>query len=321
MPDIIDRQSVGGLIPEPVAQEIIQGVIAESAVLRMGKRLNDMTSSTTTINVLDALPTAYFVNEVTTGAKAAEGAFKQTSKMAWKDKKITAEEIAVIIPIHESVLADSNYDIWGEVRPRLTEAFGRVIDGAVLFGTKKPASWREGLLPSIKTANNTVEATGDVYADLMGEDGVIAKVEGHGYIPNGVMAAINMRAKLRGVVDKNGQPIFKTDMQGSTRYALDGMEMYFPANGSFDPEQALAIVGDWQQLVFAIRQDVTFKVFDSGVIQDPSTGEIVYNLMQNDMVALRAVMRLGWELPNPSNAHNAGNAQRIPFAAYIPAGE
>ena len=65
---------------------------------------------------------------------------------------------------------------------------------------------------------------------------MIAKVEESGYIPNGVMAAIQMRAKLRGLVDKNGQPIFKTDMQGDTRYALDGMNMYFPVNGAYDPD-------------------------------------------------------------------------------------
>lgn len=153
----------------------------------------------------------------------------------------------------------------------------------------------------------------------MAEDGVIAKVEESGYIPNGVMAAIQLRSKLRGLVDANGQPIFKTDMQGATRYALDGMDMYFPINGAFDPEESLAIVGDWSQLVYAIRQDMTFKIFDSGVVQDPSTKTILYNLMQNDMVALRAVMRLGWEIPNPVSAFNAGLDTAFPFAVYAAA--
>ena len=42
--------------------------------------------------------------------------------------------------------------------------------------------------------------------------------------------------------------------------------------------------------------------------------------MQNDMVALRAVMRLGWEIPNPINAYNAGLENAFPFAVYAPAG-
>lgn len=36
--------------------------------------------------------------------------------------------------------------------------------------------------------------------------------------------------------------------------------------------------------------------------------------MQNDMVAIRAVMRLGWEIPNPINAMVPDKAKRCPFA-------
>lgn len=321
MPTIIDRNSLSGLIPEPVTREIMQGAIAESAVLRMARRLPNMSSKTQAINVLDALPTAYFVNgEASTGSAASQENFKQTTSMAWDKKKLYAEEIAVIVPIPEAVLDDADYDIWGEVRPRLQEAFGKVIDGAMLFGLNKPTTWREGLVPSAIAAGNNVAVSDDVFADIMGENGLIAKVEEDGYIPNGVMAAIQMRAKLRGLKDQTGQPIFKTDMQGTTRYALDGMDMYFPNNGAYDPAQALAVVGDWSQMVYAIRQDMTFKIFTEGVIQNPSTGAIEYNLMQNDMVALRAVMRLGWEVANPVNAYNAGIENPFPFAVYQPAG-
>ena len=312
---ILDRNALSGLIPEPVTQEIMQGAVAESAILRMARRLPNMSSKTQTINVLDALPTAYWVNGEATDSGATD-AMKQTTNMAWDKKKLYAEEIAVIVPIPEAVLDDSSYDIWGEVRPRLTEAFGKVIDEAILFGKNKPSTWRQGVVPSAIEAGNGVAATSDVFADIMGTDGVIAKVEEDGFIPNGAMAAIQMRARLRGLVDANGQPIFKTDMQGSTRYALDGMDMYFPQNGAFDPTQALLIVGDWSQLVYAIRQDMTFKIFTEGVIQDPSSGDIKYNLMQNDMVALRAVMRLGWEIANPLTAYNAALLNPFPFAVY-----
>ncbi len=315
--NIIDRSALSGLIPEPVTREIMQGAIAESAVLRMARRLPNMSSKTQTINVLDALPTAYFVTGEATDSGNTD-AFKKTTNMAWDKKKIHAEEIAVIVPIPEAVLADSNYDIWAEVKPRLNEAFGKVIDKAILFGTDKPSTWREGVVASATTAGNTVTATTDVFADIMGKDGLISKVELDGFNPNGVMAAIQMRGQLRGLKDTTGQPIFKTDMQGATRYALDGMDMYFPMNGAFDPTQAQIIVGDWSQLVYAIRQDMTFKIFTEGVIQDPTSGDIKYNLMQNDMVALRAVMRLGWEIANPTNAFNADLNNPFPFAVYKP---
>lgn len=316
----IDRSALSGLIPEPVTREIMQGAIAESAVLRMGRRLANMSSKTQTINVLDALPSAYFVNGEASDSGAGE-AFKQTTKMAWDKKKLYAEEIAVIVPIPEAALDDADYDIWGEVKPRLTEAFGKVIDGAMLFGTNKPGTWREGVVPAAIAAGNGVPVSSDIYSDIMGEGGLISKVELDGFNPNGVMSAIQMRGKLRGLKDTTGQPIFKTDMQGATRYGLDGMDMYFPMNGAFDPAQAQMIVGDWSQLVYAIRQDMTFKVFTEGVIQDPATKDIVYNLMQNDMVALRAVMRLGWEIANPINAYNADKANPFPFSVYGKGGD
>ena len=311
----IDRSALSGLIPEPVTREIMQGAIAESAVLRMGRRLANMSSKTQTINVLDALPSAYFVNGEATDSGAGD-AFKRTTKMAWDKKKLYAEEIAVIVPIPEAALDDADYDIWGEVKPRLTEAFGKVIDAAILFGTSKPSTWRAGVVPSAIAAGNGVPIGTSVFDDIMGESGLIAKVELDGFNPNGVMSAIQMRGKLRGLKDTTGQPIFKSDMQGATRYGLDGMDMYFPMNGAFDPAQAQMIVGDWSQLVYAIRQDMTFKIFTEGVIQDPTTKAITYNLMQNDMVALRAVMRLGWEIANPINAYNADIENPFPFSVY-----
>lgn len=311
----IDRSALSGLIPEPVTREIMQGAIAESAVLRMGRRLANMSSKTQTINVLDALPSAYFVNGEATDSGAGD-AFKRTTKMAWDKKKLYAEEIAVIVPIPEAALDDADYDIWGEVKPRLTEAFGKVIDAAILFGTNKPSTWRAGVVPSAIAAGNGVPVGASVFDDIMGESGLIAKVELDGFNPNGVMSAIQMRGKLRGLKDTTGQPIFKSDMQGATRYGLDGMDMYFPMNGAFDPAQAQMIVGDWSQLVYAIRQDMTFKIFTEGVIQDPTTKAITYNLMQNDMVALRAVMRLGWEIANPINAYNADIENPFPFSVY-----
>ncbi len=316
----IDRSALSGLIPEPVTREIMQGAIAESSVLRMGRRLANMSSKTQTINVLDALPSAYFVNGEATDGGAGE-AFKQTTKMAWDKKKLYAEEIAVIVPIPEAALDDADYDIWGEVKPRLTEAFGKVIDAAILFGTNKPSTWRTGVVPAAVAAGNGVPISSDIFSDIMGENGLISKVELDGFNPNGVMSAIQMRGKLRGLKDTTGQPIFKSDMQGATRYGLDGMDMYFPMNGAFDPAQAQMIVGDWSQLVYAIRQDMTFKIFTEGVIQDPATKAITYNLMQNDMVALRAVMRLGWEIANPINAYNVDKADPFPFSVYGKGGD
>ena len=304
---IIDRSGAESLIPEERAREIIQGVVTQSAVLSRGRRLPNMSSRTYKMPVLDMLPLAYFVN--------GDTGQKKTTKMAWDKKFIVAEEIAVIVPIPEAVLDDSDYDIWGEVRPRVEEAFGKVIDSAVLFNVNKPDSWRDGLVTSATSAGSVVTLTSadNLYDKIMGEDGVIAKVEDSGYFVTGHMADISMRAKLRGLKDENGNPIFKSDMQSATQYSLDGSAMNFPNNGAFDKSQALMISGDFSQLVYSIRQDITFKLFTEGVVQN-TDGSIAYNLMQQDMVALRAVMRIGWEIPNPINSLKEDKATRFPFA-------
>lgn len=310
--NIISRTELSGLIPEPVTKEIVQGVTQGSAVLQMGRRLPNMTSRTVSMNVLDMLPMAYWVD--------GDTGVKQTTKMAWDRKKIYAEELAVIVPIPEAVLDDSDYDIWGEVRPRLVEAFGKKIDSAVLFGDDKPTSWRESIYTTATTAGAVVAATADTFADIMGVGGVISIVEESGFLPTGAMSAVKMRAVLRGLKDTTGQPVFKTDMQGSTQYALDGVPMTFPMNGAFDASKALMILGDFNQLVYSIRQDMTYKLLTEATIIDPQTKEIMYSLAQQDMVALRAVMRLGWEIPNPINAFQPDESKRSPFAVYKPAG-
>lgn len=304
---IIDRTGAESLIPTQESNEIIQGVVTQSAVLQRGRRLANMTSRQYKMPVLDMLPIAYFVN--------GDTGQKQTTKQAWDKKFITAEEIAVIVPIPEAVLDDSEYDIWGEVRPRIVEAFGKVIDGAILFDVNKPDSWRDGVVATATKAGSvvTLGSSDNLYDKIMGEDGVIAKVEGSGYFVNGHMADISMRAKLRGLKDANENPIFKSDMQSGTNYTLDGSPMNFPNNGSFDKSKALMISGDFSQLTYAIRQDITFKMFTEGVVQN-TDGSIAYNLMQNDMVALRAVMRLGWEIPNPINSVQKDKAKRCPFS-------
>ena len=302
---IIDRTGAESLIPVEESKEIIQGVVTSSAVLSRGRKLANMSSKTYKMPVLDMLPIAYFVD--------GDSGAKKTTKQAWDKKVITAEEIAVIVPIPESVLDDSDYDIWAEVRPRVTEAFGKVIDGAILFDVNKPTSWRDGVVTTATKAKSVVTATADLYQDILGEGGVISKVEESGFFVSGHMADISMRAKLRGLRDDVGQPIFKSDMQNGTNYSLDGSPMNFPNNGAWDKSKALMISGDFSQLVYSIRQDITFKLFTEGVVQN-TDGTIAYNLMQNDMVALRAVMRLGWEIPNPINSIQPDAESRCPFA-------
>lgn len=307
--DMITRTGAEALIPVQESSQIIQGITEESAVLKLAKRLPNMSSKTLKMPVLSSLPYAYFVD--------GDTGMKQTTKVDWGNKVITAEEIAVIVPVADSILADSEYDIWAQIRPLVVQAFGQVIDNAILYGTDKPASWLDGIVTTATSKGNAVTATSDGFKDIMGAGGLISLVEEDGFMVNGYMGSLQSRAHLRGITDQHGQPLFRNGMTGGTTYTLDGQPIVFPRNGSMNADSPLLIAGDWSQLVYAMRQDMTVTKSNQAVITD-STGKVVYNLYQQDMTALRFVMRLGWQLPNPINALGAENP--FPFAVLNAAG-
>lgn len=296
--NIVNRADAEAIIREQIVSLIFQDAPKQSVVMSMARKLPNMTSNQTRIRVLDFLPTAYWVD--------GDTGMKQTTRQAWDNVYLEAGELAVIVPIPEAVLDDAEFDIMGEISPRVNEAIGQKADAAIIFGENRPKNWQLDLVTLARQAGNNVSpAEGKDYYDLiLGEAGVFSKVEDDGYGVSGALAPMNFKAKLRGLRDANGQPIFNRNPQSATRYELDGAMLTFPENGSFHPEIAQLIVGDFSQMVYSIRQDITVKILDQGVIQDPTTKEIVYNLAQQDMIALRVVFRMGWALPNPATRLN-----------------
>ena len=316
--DLINSTDADPLIPQETSREIITNLEDNFWLLDMARRLPPLSTSQLRMPVLSALATAYFVT--------GDTGLKQTTDVAWENKYVDAEEIAAIVPIPTSVLDDAEYDIWAEVRPQLEAAFSKTIAAAVLYGTNIPATWTTNLgaagLVAVATAasqNPSIAAFADEYEAILGEsaagaaDGQLMLIEADGFMATGHVGHVSMRGRLRNARDADGHPIFTGMPQDPTRYALDGSPIAFPLDGSIDSSEALLISGDWTKLVYAIRQDMTFSLSTEGVITDAG-GNIVYNLFQQDMVALRAVMRLGFALPNPINQMEETEGSRCPFA-------
>lgn len=306
----IERGDV--IFPEDFIAGIIQNVPEQSAVLRLGRRLRDMTRAQSRTAVMTAFPTAGFVT--------GDTGLKPQTEMSWDDVFINAEVLAAIVPIPEEVVEDADYDIMEEVRPRIAEAMGAAIDRAILFGTNKPSAWPDDILTGATAASQTVNSGAnpalDLYDEILGEGGTISMVEEDGFMVDGHVGALSLRAKLRGLRTSDGLPIFTTNMQDAQRYALDGNPVEFPRNG-FTAASALLFSGDWTQLVWSMRTDMRFKVLDQAVLQD-NAGNITLNLPQQDAIALRATMRLGFALPNPINLVNQNAATRYPFSVLLP---
>jgi len=328
---IISRTDAAGIIPEDFLNEVFSHVPQQSAVLSNMRRLRDGTTNQMRLPILSSLPMAYWVD-----GEAPDGGLKETTRARWTNKFIDYREIAVIAPIPINVLDDAAFPIWEQVRPYIIEAIGHRIDNGVLFQNPHPAVWPEPVVPSAIAAGNSVAiGTGaDIFEDVLGEDGVFAAVEGDGYLVSGSVAHPRFKSRLRGLraVGQFGPPIFMRaqpsgqDIQSATRYELDGTPLFFLMNGAFDTSLAELISGAWDQAVYSWRRDATFSIHRDGIIQD-EYGTTVYNLLQQNMVALRVSARFGWQLPNPTNRLNPteGGAfatgdvvGRYPFAVLTP---
>lgn len=300
----VNERDARPLVPEQeIIDDIMSGIRQGSSILPLMTKLPDATSDTAVITALDALPIAYFVDEGVSNGR------KQTTSAAWKNIKLHMAEIAVIVPIKQNLLNDAKYDIFGQMRPLLIEQAYKLVDEAIILGKNRPALWREGLIPSIINAGkNVAPSTNNTYTQI---SDAMTQVETSGYDVTGILGGVALKGEFRkGLLDNTGQPLANSEVTELPRV--------YARNGAWDNTLAKFIVGDFSQAVYSIRQDITFDVFDTGIIND-TQGNIIYNLMQDDMVALRMVFRMTWGVPNPINALDSDEATRFPFALVEPA--
>jgi len=309
------------LIPEQVSQTIIKASIQKSAVRQLLKT-RTMSTAQQRMPVLATKPQAYFVT--------GDTGLKQTTSMSWTNKFLDAEELAVIVPIPEKLLDDVGYDLWGEIKPELEEALGIALDAAVLFGYNKPASWPASIVAAAIAAGNTVTQTVQTTTHDVADDinNVMAAVELDGYDVNGFFIRNSMKAELRGLRDNQHGFIFNPPADSgltNTVYkgTIYGEKAVSSMSGIFEDEDlgtygraansVKLIAGDWSQGILGIRQDLTWKMLDQSVITD-GDGNIIWNLPQQDMVALRVVQRVAFQVPNPLNRLNMVEGTRYPFS-------
>lgn len=321
---LTSRDDAGALIPEDISRQIIQSLPAASVSLTSFRRVL-MSRAQQRMPVLDALPIAYWVD--------GDTGLKQTSAVSWANKYLDARELAVLIPIPENVIADTDFPIWDEIKPRIAEAFGEKIDAAALFGTDSPSGWPGSIAEQAIAAGNEYtigDSGGDLSVDI---SELMGLVENDGFDVSGFWARRRIRSRLRSLRDLNGQPIFQQAAIGTPVYGqpvfgqpltvpgqsqLYGEPITFVRNGSWDNAEAL-ITGDTSAAIIGIRQDISYRIFTEGVVSD-GDGKVLLNLMQQDSVVMRATMRVAYQVANPITRDNQVEGTRFPFAVLHEAG-
>lgn len=305
--NLVSRTNVQALIPEVVSNEMLTGLTADSFVLNTFPQIR-MATNVTRLPVLGALPTASFIQ--------GDTGLKSTTEMAWKNKFLNVEEIAVIVPIPENVFDDSSFNVWDNMSPFIRQAIGRTVDAAVAFGVNKPASWPGAIASDAAAAGNAVTrgtattAQGGIAGDFSAAFGA---VEADGYTVTGIIGNQVYRRYLRDARDLQGRPLL--DVNGG----VYGTDLTYPMRGLWPnvitagSQNVEAILGDFSEGLVGLRQDITMKVLTESVIQD-NTGAIIYNLSQQDMIALRVTFRMAFQVKNTLNYDQSNDVARYPFA-------
>lgn len=305
--NIIGRPDVSdAIIPEAVVSEIIKAATEQSVVMTQAKR-TPLSTLVTKQPITATLPAAYWLN--------GDTGLKQTDKQTWGSLTITAEELAVIVPIPNAVIDDAGIPLWDEVKPSLGEAAGALIDAAAVFGTNKPASWPVAIVPGATAAGNVVQAgTGaDIGVDVAS---LAEKIDTMGFAINGFASRPGISWTLRALRDNSGRPLY-TDALGASGYpGLYGLPNAEVRNGAWDASAAELIAVDWTKVIYGVRQDITYDLFTEGVISDDE-GKVILNLMQQDCKALRMVMRVGFQVAAP--ATRIGTGTKYPAGVLTPA--
>ncbi len=293
--------NLAGFVPVEIAADIVRLVTRGSSVIRLS-RVERMKSETKKFPVMTKGPGAYWVGE-------AERI--QTSTAEWIFPEIAAKKLGVIIPVTKEKLKDTTINVFEELKPTIAEAFYVAIDAACLFGTNSPFAKSiygvaTGLTPANAVtvgANDKVIQKGvksdDTLVDLLDREcldldisDTMAKIEEHGFDVNGFSAHYGMKNSLRKLRDANGNQLYVAGVDQSVLYELP---IEFSRNSAFDKTKAELIAGDWSLSIVGIRAGIEYEVLREATLHTVTmTDGKPLALAEQDMIALKATMRLGF---------------------------
>lgn len=296
----ISRSEVATLIQEGYADTLLTAAEEASTALAAFTAV-PMGTKLTHLPVLATLPEADWVSESATDSAGV----KPTSQVTWEDRTLVAEEIAVIIPVHENVLDDATVDILGQLARSGGQSIGKKLDQAVLLGIDKPASWvSPALLPAAVAASQTV-AVVDGNANANDIPGAVNQVAGiiatEGWAPDTMISSLALRYQVANLRDANGNPIFRDE-------SFAGFRTFFNRNGAWDPDSVTALVVDSSRVRIGVRQDITVKLLTEATVNG-------INLAERDMVALRFKARYAYVL---GTAATPLGSNKVPVGAVTP---
>lgn len=303
----VSREAVGALIQPNILTDIFETREAySSVVMSLGTKM-DVGTKETIIPISGTEPVAEFVEKTGTQAKPTAGkypavaitdapdiGYKPVSNVTLNDKRLILEKIAVIIPLSDCTMEDMTDATTFEnyVRRKGEEAIGRRFDRAVILGDNPPTTYGDGIIPSAIAAGNTVTvAKGATPAQKLDAlDDAFAKVEENGYEVDAVPAQTRFRSIFRKALNNSNVLVTADMVTGKPAYAYSGVPI--AKSTVLNKTSYLAVPGAWKNVYWGVRNQFEVTVTNTGIITNEDGTQ--YNLFQQDMTAIRIVLRIGY---------------------------
>lgn len=272
----ISTVELQGLVPAELRTEIIKDVTEGSVMLQLAN-VKEMNQPTMQFPVELDKPGAYVVGE---GQKIT------VDKASWKTIEMTAKKIGVIVPATREALEDGIVNIPQEVKASIANAFARKIDECTMFDSTEFYGAGKSIFELAKTKSKTLEATGSVFEDA---SNLMGLVEAEDLEPNGFVAPRTLKAAIRN--DKNAALNYVVEDKVNGEPArMHGEAIVYSKH--FDKAKAQLLTGDFDKVYVGILDEIEYKVSDQGTVGD-------INLFEQDMVAIRATMRVAFLVIKP----------------------
>ena len=264
-------------LPPEVSNEILQKTQDDSAVMALARQIT-IPGTGVTVPVITGDPSAAWVTET---------AAKPVSNPGVSTKQLTPYKLAVIETFSNEFVRDAAA-LYDALVARLPLALANKFDNTVIGGTTKPGDNFEDMSTCTSVALTATTA----YTQIVTATSNIATAGG---IVNGFAISPQCKAMLLSAVDGQNRPLFINSVADGAIPQILGAPT-IQSKGMYkakaDPAPAVVgIVGDWTQAVYGTVEGVQIAVSDQATL---TTGSTTINLWQNNMVAVRAEIEIGF---------------------------
>ena len=254
----INRGTSGLSLPKEVSDLVIQGAIAESAIMKLAQRVY-LPGRGLAIPAITADPTVSIVNE------ACE---KPVSNSTFTTKNMVPKKFAVIEVFSNELRRDM---------PALYDALIQRLPGAIAKAFDYQALTQVALTGFDSLVGAQTISTGSTFAEKL-QNGIKA-IASDGYRMNGIAAGAMGEAEIMTAVNGLGMPLFIENIQDGRIGRIYGADVV--------PCAAIdgVVAGDWSKAYFGIVDGINIDFSDSATLNDGNSGLI--HLWQRNCFAAR----------------------------------